>query len=105
MKKKDKKKKEEEKQYYGPKVAENELVFGVAHIFSSFNDTFVVKFSISALSRCVSVCVYVCVCDCLCFVYNSVHIHVCHFAHSHVCVYIMLLCCCVLMSFTPIACH
>ncbi|KAJ1502179.1 ribosomal protein S14, S11 [Coelomomyces lativittatus] len=26
---------------YGPQVGENELVFGVAHIFASFNDTFV----------------------------------------------------------------
>jgi small subunit ribosomal protein S14e len=25
----------------GPQVAEGELVFGVAHIFASFNDTFV----------------------------------------------------------------
>jgi ribosomal protein S11 len=29
----------------GPKVAENENVFGVAHIFASFNDTFVVSFA------------------------------------------------------------
>lgn len=26
---------------YGPQVREGELVFGVAHIFASFNDTFV----------------------------------------------------------------
>jgi small subunit ribosomal protein S14e len=34
---------EVEKSTYGPKVAEGELVFGVAHIFASFNDTFVVS--------------------------------------------------------------
>jgi hypothetical protein len=28
----------------GPKAAEGEHVFGVAHIFASFNDTFVVRF-------------------------------------------------------------
>lgn len=27
----------------GPQVREGELVFGVAHIFASFNDTFVVS--------------------------------------------------------------
>ncbi len=27
----------------GPKAAEGEYVFGVAHIFASFNDTFVVR--------------------------------------------------------------
>ena len=27
----------------GPKAAEGEYVFGVAHIFASFNDTFVVS--------------------------------------------------------------
>lgn len=29
--------------YVGPTVREGELVFGVAHIFASFNDTFVVR--------------------------------------------------------------
>ena len=27
----------------GPKISEGEMVFGVAHIFASFNDTFVVS--------------------------------------------------------------
>ena len=35
------KKVEEENVQLGPQVAEGELVFGVAHIFASFNDTFV----------------------------------------------------------------
>lgn len=41
----DKKKEEkvEERVTLGPKVAEGENVFGVAHIFASFNDTFVVS--------------------------------------------------------------
>eukprot|EP00996_Jenningsia_fusiforme_P004660 NODE_5507_length_670_cov_940.069243_g5131_i0.p1 GENE.NODE_5507_length_670_cov_940.069243_g5131_i0~~NODE_5507_length_670_cov_940.069243_g5131_i0.p1 ORF type:complete len:152 (+),score=26.24 NODE_5507_length_670_cov_940.069243_g5131_i0:70-525(+) len=34
-------KKEEEKKSFGPNVASDELVFGVCHIFASFNDTFV----------------------------------------------------------------
>ena len=29
--------------YYGPRVREGEVVFGVAHIYASFNDTFVVR--------------------------------------------------------------
>ena len=29
--------------YVGPTMREGELVFGVAHIFASFNDTFVVR--------------------------------------------------------------
>ena len=33
--------KEEENIQLGPQVPEGELVFGVAHIFASFNDTFV----------------------------------------------------------------
>ncbi len=33
--------KEEENIQLGPQVADGELVFGVAHIFASFNDTFV----------------------------------------------------------------
>ena len=33
--------KEENTVSLGPQVAEGELVFGVAHIFASFNDTFV----------------------------------------------------------------
>lgn len=33
----------EERVTLGPKVAEGENVFGVAHIFASFNDTFVVS--------------------------------------------------------------
>ena len=35
------KKQEEENIKLGPQVAEGENVFGVAHIFASFNDTFV----------------------------------------------------------------
>ena len=31
----------EEQVQLGPQVAEGETVFGVAHIFASFNDTFV----------------------------------------------------------------
>lgn len=34
-------KKEKEETYFGPTVAENELVFGVAHIYASFNNTFI----------------------------------------------------------------
>lgn len=33
--------KEEENIQLGPQVPDGELVFGVAHIFASFNDTFV----------------------------------------------------------------
>lgn len=33
----------EERVTLGPKVPEGENVFGVAHIFASFNDTFVVS--------------------------------------------------------------
>merc|ERR1711862_671977 len=40
-KKKGKEKKVEEVIQLGPKVAPGELVFGVAHIYASFNDTFV----------------------------------------------------------------
>lgn len=32
---------QEENVLLGPQVAEGEFVFGVAHIFASFNDTFV----------------------------------------------------------------
>jgi len=35
------KKSKEERVYYGPRVKEGEQVFGVAHIYASFNDTFV----------------------------------------------------------------
>ena len=42
--KKTKEEKVEERVTLGPKVAEGENVFGVAHIFASFNDTFVVSF-------------------------------------------------------------
>ena len=35
----------EEKAYYGPRVKEGEHVFGIAHIYASFNDTFVVRHS------------------------------------------------------------
>ena len=41
--KKTKEEKVEERVTLGPKVAEGENVFGVAHIFASFNDTFVVS--------------------------------------------------------------
>lgn len=30
----------------GPSVRDGELVFGVAHIFASFNDTFIVRFEL-----------------------------------------------------------
>lgn len=43
--KKTKEEKVEERVTLGPKVAEGENVFGVAHIFASFNDTFVVSTS------------------------------------------------------------
>ena len=33
----------EERVYYGPRVKEGEHVFGIAHIYASFNDTFVVS--------------------------------------------------------------
>lgn len=36
-------KKDVEHVYYGPRVKEGEYVFGVAHIYASFNDTFVVS--------------------------------------------------------------
>jgi len=39
--KSDKKDKKNVTAYYGPKIRENEIVFGVAHIYASFNDTFV----------------------------------------------------------------
>ena len=35
-------------QYVGPNAREGELVFGVAHIYASFNDTFVVRVSFRA---------------------------------------------------------
>lgn len=38
---KNKKEKEEVKVTLGPQVQEGEIVFGVAHIYASFNDTFV----------------------------------------------------------------
>eukprot|EP00640_Fibrocapsa_japonica_P004731 CAMPEP_0113939390 /NCGR_PEP_ID=MMETSP1339-20121228/5688_1 /TAXON_ID=94617 /ORGANISM="Fibrocapsa japonica" /LENGTH=133 /DNA_ID=CAMNT_0000942887 /DNA_START=142 /DNA_END=540 /DNA_ORIENTATION=- /assembly_acc=CAM_ASM_000762 len=41
MSKKAKEVKVQEVTTLGPKVADGELVFGVAHIFASFNDTFV----------------------------------------------------------------
>lgn len=44
--KKTKEEKVEERVTLGPKVAEGENVFGVAHIFASFNDTFVVSICI-----------------------------------------------------------
>jgi ribosomal protein S11 len=34
---------EEGPKYQGPRVREGEKVFGVAHIYASFNDTFVVR--------------------------------------------------------------
>merc|ERR1719421_1795033 len=36
-----KKEKDEEEVKLGPRVVEDELVFGIAHIYASFNDTFV----------------------------------------------------------------
>ena len=41
MSKKTKTPKREEEVFLGPKVREGEYVFGVAHIFASYNDTFV----------------------------------------------------------------
>ena len=35
--------------YTGPRIKEGELVFGVAHIYASFNDTFVVRQSSSVI--------------------------------------------------------
>jgi small subunit ribosomal protein S14e len=40
-KKTDDKKKKDHVVYYGPRVKEGETVFGVCHIYASFNDTFV----------------------------------------------------------------
>jgi hypothetical protein len=41
---KPKEKPQQEEEYYGPKnVAPGEEVFGVCHIYASFNDTFVVS--------------------------------------------------------------
>jgi len=37
----------------GPSVREGEQVFGVVHIFASFNDTFIVSFFSFILSVCV----------------------------------------------------
>lgn len=34
-------KKEKEESYFGPEVKDKELVFGVAHIYASFNNTFI----------------------------------------------------------------
>jgi len=39
--KKGKVKKEQEKLYYGPQTKQDELVFGVAHVYASFNNTFI----------------------------------------------------------------
>ena len=38
--KRDKKKAVQEVAFYGPKVKDNELVFAVAHVYASFNNTF-----------------------------------------------------------------
>jgi hypothetical protein len=38
-------------QYVGPNAREGELVFGVAHIYASFNDTFVVRARTSDATR------------------------------------------------------
>jgi ribosomal protein S11 len=44
-KKREKKTQEKTVAYYGPPgVRETELVFGVAHIYASFNNTFVVRY-------------------------------------------------------------
>lgn len=43
-KKEVKTKKEEEKKYYGPEKKDNENVFAVAHIYASFNNTFLVRY-------------------------------------------------------------
>jgi small subunit ribosomal protein S14e len=37
----EKKEKKEEVKYYGPNVEPDTIVFGVAHVYASFNDTFV----------------------------------------------------------------
>ena len=39
----------------GPQAREGENVFGVAHIFASFNDTFVVSNTFEYLSSCLDV--------------------------------------------------
>jgi len=39
----------------GPQAREGENVFGVAHIFASFNDTFVVSYNFGCLSCCIDV--------------------------------------------------
>eukprot|EP00128_Syssomonas_multiformis_P013346 Colp12_sorted_trinity150504_noHs@12240 len=57
MSKKVKVKKTEEVITIGPNVREGELVFGVAHIFASFNDTFV---HVTDLSGRETICRYVC---------------------------------------------
>lgn len=44
----------EENVTLGPAVRDGEHVFGVAHVFASFNDTFIVRFHLS-ISLCVSV--------------------------------------------------
>ncbi len=51
----------------GPQVREGETVFGVAHIFASFNDTFVhvtdlsgrlVLFNLSHILHCLTCCLH-----------------------------------------------
>ena len=56
---------------YGPQVAEGENVFGVVHIYASFNDTFVVcKYSCVSSSGvqagCVRMCTFLSVALCVC---------------------------------------
>lgn len=56
--KKTKEEKVEERVTLGPKVAEGENVFGVAHIFASFNDTFVVSYPLNVFCTAVLFVVY-----------------------------------------------
>ena len=53
----------EEPASLGPQVAEGELVYGVAHIYASFNDTFVHVTDLSGretVVRVTGVCFYCC---------------------------------------------
>merc|ERR1712137_1541805 len=47
------KKQQEEVKHLGPRVREGEQVFGVAHIYASFNDTFV---HVTDLTGCETIC-------------------------------------------------
>lgn len=53
--KKGKVKKEQEKVYYGPQVSSGELVFGVAHVYASFNNTFIHVTDLSGMETIIRV--------------------------------------------------